>query len=331
MSNIFFKGNLENPLSACILIASHISSEKRIAYLIETLESFMKQTLLIPVYLSISFESEDLNSMFMQAFAKTPDPFKIVVFLYINPKKTPQMRHMASVFPLIKTRYNWVMFSDDDDLYEPNRVEHFLVNIDQILRQAITNKEFAGKEFAGIYENQIGEDHSKRRHEYWCYCVRTQLLGRFFATVEQFPDVLDNKCCDVLFAEFLRRLDPDKYFFAYLTDKYYHYRTENNADSVTGIIQTNQKVIRPAREVTQENRQECIAELNEYLKSNISIYLHDTFLYSVVGLDFDGILQREFKTEYPIVSEIHQDPIQQMRTLHENLRNVCNLIFDIKV
>ena len=124
MSNIFFKSNLENPLSVCILIASHITSEKRITYLIETLKSFMKQTLLIPVYLSISFESEDLNSIFMQAFAKTPDSFKIVVFLYINPKKTPQMRHMASVFPLIQKRYNWVMFSDDDDLYGDNEVHH---------------------------------------------------------------------------------------------------------------------------------------------------------------------------------------------------------------
>jgi hypothetical protein len=346
MSKTLFKGDLENQASACILIASHISSEKRIAYLIETLESFMKQTLLIPVYLSVSFESEELNTSFLQRFAKTPDDFRTVIVLYINSLKTPQMRHMASLFPLIQKRYNWVMFSDDDDIYQPNRVEHFLVNIDRILSQAninkeftgkeftgkeFTGKEFTGKEFAGIYENQIGEEHTTRRHEYWCYCVRTRLLGRFFATVEQYPEILDNKCCDVLFAEFLRRLDQGKYFFAVLTDKYYHYRTENNEDSVTGMIQTSQKVIRPAREVTPENHQECIAELSEYLDSNVSVYLHDTFLYSVVGMDFDGILQKEFKSEYPIISEINQGPIQEMRTLHEKLRNVCNLMFDIKI
>jgi hypothetical protein len=247
---------------------------------------------------------------------------------------------MASVFPLIEKRYNWVMFSDDDDTYEPTRVEHFLLNIDRILRlremKSPTLSDFVGDnqttpEFAGIYENQIGQDHLQRRHEYWCYCVQTRLLGRFFATVEQYPNVLDNKCCDVLFAEFLRRLDPQRYFFAYFNEKYYHYRTENNTDSVTGLIQTGQKIIRPPRDVTPENRDECIAELNEYLESNVSIYLHDTFLYSVVGLDFDGILQKEFKSEYPIIPEINQDPIQQMRTLFENVRMVCNQMFDIKI
>ena len=315
-------------LKCCIFVASHISSEKRLQYLFECLESFLKQTILIPVYLSISFEKEELNRLFMLNFAKTNDSYKSIINIYIQPQKTPQMRHMALIFPLLKDQYNWIMFSDDDDMYEPVRVEIFLKNIHNILIEIPSN---TIAEFAGIYEDHVGEDHLRRRHEYWCYCIQTKILGRFIHTIEQFPDILNNKCCDVLFAEFLRRLNPEKYFFAHFKDKYYNYRVENNTDSVTGVIQTGQKVIRPARNVTPENRQECIAELNDYLKSNVSIYLHDTFLYSVVGLDFDGILQREFKSEYPIVSEINQDPIQQMRTLHENLRNVCNLIFDIKV
>jgi hypothetical protein len=320
----------ETPISikCCILVASHISSEKRLQYLFECLESFIKQTVIIPVYLSISFEKEELKRIFMLNYAKTNNSYNSVITIYIQPQKTPQMRHMASIFPLLVHQYKWIMFSDDDDLYEPLRVEVFLKNIHNILLQIPIN---ATAELAGIYEDHVGDDHLRRRHEYWCYCIQTQIFGRFIGTIEKYPDVLDNKCCDVLFAEYLRRLDPHKYFFAYFKDKYYNYRVENNSDSVTGVIQTNQKVIRSAREITTENRQECITELNDYLKSSVSIYLHDTFLYSVVGLDFDGILQREFKSEYAILPEINQDPIQQMRTLHEHLRNVCNLIFDIKV
>jgi hypothetical protein len=221
------------------------------------------------------------------------------------------------------------MFSDDDDSYLPSLVENFIANIDHILQRKIAEQ--TNREFAGLYENQINQEHSQRRHEYWCYCVRTHLLGKFLKTVQEYPEVLDNKCCDVFFAEFLRRLDPTKYMFGYLTDKYYNYRTEDNADSVTGVIQSGQKTVRTARIVTAENRQQCIDELNSYLTEHLTIYLNDFYLYSVVGVDFDSILQREFKTEYCILSEINPIFIEELRTLHEKLLKIANIIYDIPV
>jgi len=325
---MFFKGNIDTILSCCIIIASHISSEKRINYLIECLKSLLNQTVIVPIYLSISFETEELNQYFMNVFLQLENICNIVV-LYIQPTKTAQMRHILSLYPLVSRRYNWVMFSDDDDSYLPSRVENFIANIDHILQRKIAEQ--TNREFAGLYENQINQEHSQRRHEYWCYCVRTHLLGKFLKTVQEYPEVLDNKCCDVFFAEFLRRLDPTKYMFGYLTDKYYNYRTEDNADSVTGIIQSGQKTVRTARIVTPENRQQCIDELNSYLTEHLTIYLNDFYLYSVVGVDFDSILQREFKTEYCILSEINPIFIEELRTLHEKLLKIANIIYDIPV
>ena len=54
---------------ACIVIASHISNPKRIGHLIECLTSLIQQSVIIPIYLSISFETLELRGEYANIFS----------------------------------------------------------------------------------------------------------------------------------------------------------------------------------------------------------------------------------------------------------------------
>ena len=314
--------------SACILIASHISNPKRIEHLIECLVSIMQQTIPIPIYLSISFENTEYREQFAIKYSEMPILHVADLSILIRDKKTPQMRHIHDLIQYIEPFHNWVMFCDDDDTYEPTRVFAFLQATVNALREV--SEKMPDHEFVGLYESPNRKNHKEQRHEYWCYMVHMKILKRFYDVVSQYEDVMDNKCCDVLFAEYLRRL-TNHYIFGALNDDLYHYRVDDNSDSVTGVIKTKNKVVRRAREITDSNRQECIDELNEYLDDEIDIFIHDTYLRTLVGCSFDEILQAEFKSEYVILDSIKREHVQKIRDSHEYLKAICNLIYDTKI
>lgn len=320
----YFQGSLDSPLSSCIIIASHLSKKHRIKYLMECLESLFKQTIVIPIYLSFSFETQEINQEFAKEFVSRPHLHNEFLYLFPQESKTAQMQHMFQLYPILKERYHWLFFCDDDDTYEPKRVETFLHNI----QHCISKYETPEKKFQGMYEQQHNADHRQRRHEYWCYCVNMRIFEKFYQVLSNHPDIVENKCCDVLFAEFLRRHD-DNQLFACLKEKLYNYRRTDNSDSVTGNIQKTNRQIRSPRIVTDDNREECAKELNDYLDENIEYYLSDTFLYTIVGKQFDDILKSEFKSEYCIVDFIKPCHIEKMRNNYDYLTEVCNKIYDI--
>jgi hypothetical protein len=145
-----------------------------------------------------------------------------------------------------------------------------------------------------------------------------------------YPDILDNKCCDVFFAEYLRRLNDD-YVYAIMPETLYNYRQDNNEDSVTGVIKGSSRSIRKPLVVTEENVNECAKELDEYLDKEIDIYLHDIYLRTIVGSDFNTIMQNEFLSEYPLLNIIKKEHIETMWLFHSRLKTVANEIYDIKV
>jgi glycosyltransferase involved in cell wall biosynthesis len=317
-----------NTSDACIIIASHISNPKRIGHLSECLHSLLKQTYPIAIYLSISFENENLQSDFAEMFSKTPEFSSPFLYLFVKTSKTPQMRHMYELMPLIENKHKWLMFCDDDDTYEPMRAEIFLKNIANCLHTVET--QMPDKRFIGVYESTFGKDHREQRHEFWCYCVHINVLETFMNKVAQHDDVLNHSCCDVLFGEYLRRIRPD-HLYAAINTPLYNYRTSDNSDSITGSIQTRNKLVRKAREITIENMSECAKELNEYLTTDLAIYLHDTFLRTIIGNDFENILQNEFKSEIAILHLIDRRHIVKMMDVHNKIRDICNRLYDIKI
>jgi len=312
--------------SFCIGIASHLSNPKRISYLLECLGSLLKQTIVIPVYLSISFENDDTKSSFLEGLGNNGYPS---VHILVQSDKTPQMRHFLSIIGVMKPQHKWIMFCDDDDTYDPTRVENLIKSI-YIIQQQVTDPT---KIFAGLYESHCEKDHREHRHEYWCYCVHKSIMDRFYAAIMDHPDIIDNKCCDVLFGEYLRRLSQE-HFFGRLDMRLYQYRVTENQDSVTGVIQARQSIYtknEPHPPIGDPKLPEYILDWNDYLYENLDVYLHDVFLRTIVGCDMDYILRMEFRNDYdllPYVDECHADKMQEK---HEYWRSVCAKLYDVKL
>jgi len=186
------------------------------------------------------------------------------------------------------------------------------------------------KKFIGVYESTFGKNHQEQRHEFWCYCVYLPILQAFMDGVRPHADILDNKCCDVFFGEYLRRINPN-YLYASITTPLYNYRVDDNSDSITGVIRNTHKLIRQAREITPENMEECAKELNDYLNKEFEIYKHDTYLRAIIGNDFETVLQKEFKEEVCILHMIDRTHIVKLLDFYNRLHDICNAIYYIKV
>jgi len=235
------------------------------------------------------------------------------------------MRHIEIAHAALEAENEWILFCDDDDTYEVGRVETFAKTLVNCLSQNPSH-------VMGAYESTFGKDHREHRHEYWCYCVRRHVLTHFFDGLRNYPDVLDNKCCDVLFAEFLRRLHPTN-VFARITYRGYNYRVENNGDSVTGSIKAMQPLyadfyLAGGTGDKERTDNDYASKWNAYLRDNISAYLHDTYLRTLVGASFDEILTTEFKENVSMLDDDHR---AQIREYHERVRKVCNEIYDVPI
>jgi hypothetical protein len=322
-----------------IIIGSHISNTKRIAYFEECLVSLVRQTIPIAIHVSISFETPELRAQTIETLMSNAELVAANrIQIRIQDAKTPQMRHIQILVNELAGVHDWLMFCDDDDTYEPDRALKFaqvitkaLLEIDEINR---TGQGVDTKQLNGVYESTFGKDHREHRHEYWCYCVHINVLTKFYAKLTPYPDILDDKCCDVLFAEHLRRSGPNK-LFARITEKLYNYRVDNNADSITGVIQTNQPkytnlVQAPPREQVAEWA-EYVVYWNEYLYENIQIYIHDTYLRTLVGCELDYILRSEFMKNYELVEFVDKCHVEKIRDYHHRLRGICNEIYDITI
>lgn len=315
----------------CIFVASHLSNVIRIPYLIECIQSLLSQQKLIPIYLSISFH----NSEIREEYNKQMQIYKVFFhnqFLNIRTRhhKTSQMRHYQLLLQETITTYrpDWIMFCDDDDTYSSSRSEDIIATLKRGYR---TTMDLHDKLYAGLYENIHGNSHHEVRHEYWSYCINTSIMESFFATIQHHPTVLDNKCCDVLFAEYLRRLSGI-WVFSNLRGSYYQYRVENNADSITGFIKSKQSVYSNCDAPPSMNEDtwlDYVIGWNDYLHENIDVYMHDTYLLALVGMTFDNIVRREFKENCSIIDYVDQCHITKLKKVYDSVRSVCDEIYQI--
>jgi hypothetical protein len=309
----------------CIAVASHINKASRIPLLINTLLSLLDQSAKTSVYLSISFENQELQDIFVNVL----ENHEIIqhypsFYTFIRPNKTPQMRHYAMLFDIIaKNQHAWILFCDDDDIYDKDRVKVF--------SEAIREYNKTNNNLAGLYESTFGKHHREHRHEYWCYCVHIEVLQRFLRIVHKYADILDHQCCDVLFGEYLRRLRDD-WIFLRITDLLYHYKTEDNGDSITNVIQkTRSRWQSYPPPIGDPLFPDYMLSLDDYLQENISLYLHDTYLRTLVGNDFDLILQHEFKADYPYLHYIDNNHIDKIKEYHQYIRSTCDELYDNKL
>jgi len=342
--------------SMCVAIASHISNEKRIGFLIECLISLMRQTCPVAMYLSISFSTDQLRELFTKTifnkiFLKIDvnggdrpwmcglHQYPMVsnnklLTIFMQEKKTPQMCHIELLYPEIgKRNHEWVLFSDDDDTYEPNRVETFAKSI---MANRNQSNDSLGREYAGAYESINGTKHLDKRHEYWAYCVKLSIVKEFFVKLRSTPDhsgILENQCCDILFAEYLRRSE-NLYTYTPMPENLYNYRKQNNDDSITGtILNSCNKTIRRANPPPENDPMfaNYIRDWNFYLHENLDIYLHDIFLLTTCGMQLERILQSEFQADYPYLNRVDFQHVDKLSNHYTKIQRICNELYGIKL
>ena len=157
------------------------------------------------------------------------------------------------------------------------------------------------------------------------------MLGKFYEKLIDYPDIIDNKCCDVLFAEYLRRSSPD-HLYCQLKENLYNYRVEENSDSITGYIKGNQQKYTRFNQspgITDINFADYVVDWNECLYENMEVYLHDIFLRTIVGCDLDYILKAEFRSDSELFSFVDSCHLEKIKTNHQYWRGVCDKLFDI--
>lgn len=212
-----------------ILCGSHIRSERGIAYCISMLNSWYENDPLTKLIISISFENEVFRSWFYSALSilciylynKLDYKLKINKFLEIvdRDKKYSQFEHYNLLVQKLKEdRYsmnNWILFTDDDDIWHTSRMSIYYNHIDSIIGSKFqcvlcrisaeskieNNHEYSNNEDVNI--GIINGDIIIKRNvgEYRFLCVKFFLLCNFFDRATK--ELCNNKFADLYFFEFI--------------------------------------------------------------------------------------------------------------------------------
>ena len=99
------------------------------------------------------------------------------------------------------------------------------------------------------------------------------------------------------------------------------YRENNNDDSVTHFITSQQNKytnlsVPPSKDSNEWD--DYVKEYNYFLNENMHAFMHDLFVLSISGIEFDVFLKREFLANYAILDYVDQNHIHKLKEKHKN-------------
>jgi hypothetical protein len=314
-------------METCVIVPSHISNINRTKMLMRCLHSLTTQTTKIPIYLSISFETEIDKTLFNKLIEKNDLVNNETLTIIYQHQRTSQFRHIENVVDNIKNVYKYVMFCDDDDTYEIDRVEKFMV----LINFGITNCP-KDKNFSGCYESDLQKgSHSSSFYEYWSYCVDVDVILNFIEIlkINNYGYVVDNTMCDVLFSTYLRHLD-DRHVFASICEKLYNYN--RNEFSITQTILKNNKRNREEHvPIITNNIEMFIKSMNEDIERNMEVIKDNIFLlYSIRKSSLDDILKRLLGENYMYKNRINPTILSKIEFEYDNVKCLCEYLYQYK-
>jgi len=187
-------------LKIVVLCASHISVPERALLLKAQIQSIMEQTHKVPMYVSMSGE--------------TQIPFKEneMLRIYKHDKQMSQFEHYAFLCSKIEDLENtFCVFCDDDDYSHPERCMFYASTPDMGQKSML-----ACDALLLMNENVVVNG-----HEYYMFAVRAIELNKFCEVLWYF-DVIKKPVCDLLFGSVLmnsnklwRTAVPTKWLYAY--------------------------------------------------------------------------------------------------------------------
>jgi hypothetical protein len=311
-------------MKTCIIVPSHINNINRTKLLICCLQSLINQTNKIPIYLSISF-STDLDKTLFNKLIEPNLLNNILICVLYQKRQTSQFRHIEKVLDYIKNIYQYVMFCDDDDTYEINRVETFMYMIEY--GRTCCPKDII---FVGVYESDLQKgNHSLSFYEYWSYCVNIQFIINFINIIKihNYDYIIDNNMCDVLFSTYLRHLN-EKHSFISTNEKLYNYNI--NEYSITQINKKNNKIKNSIVLKDEKNFVKFIQGLNESLEEYFEAIKNNIFvIYTMRKIPFENMLNELLKENYKYKNNINIKIIEKIRFEYDNIKYLCDILYQI--
>jgi hypothetical protein len=313
-------------METCIIIPSHINNINRTKLLMHCLQSLIDQTSTIPIYLSISFESDLDKRLFEKLIEKNNLLDNKLICIYYQERQTSQFRHIEKVINNIKNLYKYIMFCDDDDTYEKDRVEKFLI----MIRHGFINCP-KDKIFVGVYEMDLYKgSHSLAFYEYWSYCVKIDFIINFINIIKtsNYDYVIDNHMCDVLFSTYLRMLN-NKHIFVSINKKLYNYN--RNEHSITKKISEHNKIQNSAIPEKVYDFKIFIKGLNEFLEENMETFKNNIFVkYTMCKISFETMLNEILRDNYKYKNDIDKDILKKLKFEYDNIERLCNILYQHK-
>jgi len=313
-------------MDTCVIVPSHINNINRTKSLMCCLQSLVNQTRKIQIYLSISFETDLDKTLFNKLIEKNNLLNNIFICIIYQERQTSQFRHIDKVVDIIKDIYEYVMFCDDDDTYEINRVEKFT-----ILLEHGRNNCPKDKIFVGAYERDLQKgSHSSSFYEYWSYCVNIEFIINFMNIIKMnnYDYYINNKMCDVLFATYLRCLN-DTHLFISIYEKLYNYN--RNEYSITNKISKQNEINKKIIPTNVYNFEIFIQGLNDFLEEKMESFKNNIFVkYSMRKVSFENILNELLGKNYKYKDQINKKILEKIKFEYDNIKYLCDILYQYK-
>ena len=262
----------------CVIIASHICYDGQIELLKKSLESIVNQTLKPDIYLAISFENDSYKETFEHMiYERYPD-----INYIISSVRQYQMQHIYHVKDYMYM-YDLIMFCDDDDTYDINRVNI----ICQIYKACLSQVNGTKYHLGAIVE--ILDVALNDAPEFWCYAITSKLYNDFYKRMQDDMDLLAYDYGDMYFRNYLRLVNNDVKYCSCKFDKplYNHikhsqsicarkesdyYRYIRNVIILLTICMYNTKYITDKLNLTEEKLCIFVPELDRIRKIKYKLY-----------------------------------------------------------
>lgn len=185
-----------------IIIPAHIKDIKQLKLLQRCIKSLLNQTVSAKIYLSISYEDNKLNKLYISKY----------ITIDKQEKQLYQLEHIKYLIDKYGDNHNFWLYCDHDDQYNISRIEKFTnqINCDMGKYEITFVKELAD--------------------EYWSLCTNIKYIKLFFKIIEDNNklDYLKNKYCDVLLFSFFKTLKGKYILDLMINEKLYYYNKKNN-------------------------------------------------------------------------------------------------------
>lgn len=188
-----------SPQKLIVLCASHLDSERRVQYFLELLQCYRDQSSIAEFHISISFEkeiSEDVKKVFSFIIDLKKKNYPIT--FYVQKERKYQFEHYKILSQKSFLGNPWIIFSDDDDLWDNKRVSICFNTIESL---KIEPPMIFYPNFKIGDKTIIVDDLTKEIDEYVLTSCRLSNFKNFFDQASDF--VLKRVNCDFIFLRYL--------------------------------------------------------------------------------------------------------------------------------